>query len=87
MSLHRHRCNPDIDCSVFQIAIGGASADTETLLDKPLAPGQVHSVFYEKVAPYCLYQAVLQQEVILYAGKLISTTPSLFQGIIKFRVG
>ncbi|CAG0883524.1 unnamed protein product [Cyprideis torosa] len=85
-----HSVSPSITSILVQgkqIAIGGSTPETEVVLDKPLAPGQVHSVFYQQVARYCLYQAALQQEVILYAGKLISTTPSLFQGIIKFRVG
>jgi len=32
-------------------------------------------------------QAVLQQEVLLYCGRLIATHPTLFAGILKIRVG
>lgn len=32
-------------------------------------------------------QAVLQQEVVLYCGRLIATNPDIFKGILKIRVG
>jgi phosphorylase kinase alpha/beta subunit len=31
--------------------------------------------------------AVLQQEVVLYCGRLIATNPDIFRGILKIRVG
>lgn len=34
-----------------------------------------------------MIQAVLQQEVVLYCGRLITTSPHLFKGILKIRVG
>ena len=37
--------------------------------------------FPEQVIP-----AVLQQELILYCGKLIATNPELFSGILKVRM-
>lgn len=42
---------------------------------------------YTTVQPYDIIQAVLQQEIILYCGRLISTNPELFKGILKIRIG
>lgn len=42
---------------------------------------------YSTIQPYDVIQAVLQQEVILYCGRLISTSPDLFIGILKIRIG
>lgn len=41
---------------------------------------------YNTVQPLDVIQAVLQQEVVLYCGRLIATTPEMFQGILKIRV-
>uniref|UniRef100_K1RC00 Phosphorylase b kinase regulatory subunit n=1 Tax=Magallana gigas TaxID=29159 RepID=K1RC00_MAGGI len=37
--------------------------------------------------PYNIQEAVLQQELILGIGKLIATSPDLFDGILKIRIG
>ena len=42
---------------------------------------------YTKVQPHDIIQAVLQQEIALYCGKLIATRPDLFSGILKLRMG
>lgn len=42
---------------------------------------------YSTIQPFDIIQAVLQQEVILYCGRLISTNPELFKGILKIRIG
>jgi hypothetical protein len=65
----------------------GVPAKDEIILDKPLTPGEFHVVLYKRIAPHDTYLPPLQQEILLYAGKLISTNPELFAGILKFRVG
>lgn len=42
---------------------------------------------YNRIQPYDVIQAVLQQEVVLYCGRLIATNPEMFKGILKIRVG
>lgn len=42
---------------------------------------------YSTIQPYDIIQAVLQQEVVLYCGRLIATNPEMFKGILKIRVG
>ncbi|XP_071549609.1 probable phosphorylase b kinase regulatory subunit beta isoform X2 [Panulirus ornatus] len=60
----------------------------EILLDKPVQPGEIHDLFYTSALQADkVVQAVLQQEVVLYCGKLIATHTQLFNGILNIRVG
>ncbi|XP_076029946.1 putative phosphorylase b kinase regulatory subunit beta [Oratosquilla oratoria] len=60
----------------------------EIVLDKPVQPGEIHNLFYTPALQADnVVQAVLQQEVVLYCGKLIGTNPQLFQGILNIRIG
>ncbi|XP_065573924.1 probable phosphorylase b kinase regulatory subunit beta isoform X2 [Artemia franciscana] len=65
----------------------GVIGKEEIVLDKPMTPKEIQLVLYKHVAPYDLMQAVLQQEVLLYCGRLIATNPELFSGILKIRIG
>lgn len=65
----------------------GVVDQKETVFDKPMTPAAIHSIIYCTIQPYDVIQAVLQQEVILYCGRLIATNPDLFKGILKIRVG
>lgn len=65
----------------------GIIGQNETVFDKPMTPAEIQDVMYNKVQPLDVIQAVLQQEVVLYCGRLIATTPEMFQGILKIRVG
>ncbi|KAF2353900.1 Glycoside hydrolase family 15/Phosphorylase b kinase regulatory chain family, partial [Trinorchestia longiramus] len=57
------------------------------VLDKPVQPAEVHDLFYTKdLKPAMMVQAVLQQEVMLYCGKLMGAHPHLFRGILNIRV-
>lgn len=59
----------------------------ETVFDRPLTPSEIQTVVYSTIQPYDIIQAVLQQEVVLYCGRLIATNPDVFKGILKIRVG
>ncbi|GAB6026744.1 hypothetical protein CHUAL_013250 [Chamberlinius hualienensis] len=65
----------------------GVCGHEEYLVDKPLTPKDIYQIIYKWVYPLNHVQAVLQQEIILYLGKLIATHRNLFTGIIKIRVG
>ena len=67
-----------------QIVIGSYGGP-EVVIDHPLTPREIHVLLYNTIADP--YEAVLQQEIILYLGRLISTTPQLFQDILKIRIG
>lgn len=65
----------------------GVIGHKETVFDKPMTPAEIKDVMYSSVQPYNVIQAVLQQEVVLYCGRLIATNPDIFKGILKIRVG
>jgi phosphorylase kinase alpha/beta subunit len=67
-----------------QITIG-SFAGAEHVIDHPLTPKEIHALIYSTISDP--YEAVLQQEIALYVGRLVSTTPQLFQGILKIRLG
>nr|CAD7596405.1 unnamed protein product [Timema genevievae] len=66
---------------------GDQTGREETVFDKPMTPAEIQSVMYSTIQPYDVIQAVLQQEVVLYCGRLIATNPEMFKGILKIRVG
>lgn len=59
----------------------------ETVFDKPMTPAEIQNVMYTTVQPFDVIQAVLQQEVVLYCGRLIATNPTMFKGVLKIRIG
>lgn len=63
----------------------GSYGQREVEIDHPRTPKEIHQLLYDVITEP--YDAVLQQEIILYVGRLISTTPHLFEGIVKIRVG
>ncbi|VVC30201.1 Hypothetical protein CINCED_3A013396 [Cinara cedri] len=65
----------------------GVVDQKETVFDKPMTPAAIHSIMYSTIQPCNVIQAVLQQEIILYCGRLIATNPDMFKGILKIRVG
>nr|XP_021206842.1 probable phosphorylase b kinase regulatory subunit beta isoform X3 [Bombyx mori]XP_021206843.1 probable phosphorylase b kinase regulatory subunit beta isoform X3 [Bombyx mori]XP_037866538.1 probable phosphorylase b kinase regulatory subunit beta isoform X3 [Bombyx mori] len=65
----------------------GVIGQKETVFDKPMTPGEIQSVMYSTIQPYDIIGAVLQQEIVLYCGRLIGTNPDIFRGILKIRVG
>lgn len=69
-----------------QITVG-VIGQRETVFDKPMTPSEIQNVMYSTVQPYDVIYAVLQQEVVLYCGRLIATNPEIFKGILKIRVG
>lgn len=64
----------------------GVIGQKETNFDKPMTPAEIQNVMYTTVQPYNVIQAVLQQEVVLYCGRLIATNPSMFRGILKVSI-
>ncbi|GFR83463.1 phosphorylase b kinase regulatory subunit beta [Elysia marginata] len=65
----------------------GVFGHEESVLDKPISPNELKNILYSKCLPFDVCQAVLQQEIILSIGKLIATSPELFDGILKIRIG
>ncbi|XP_076755298.1 putative phosphorylase b kinase regulatory subunit beta isoform X2 [Xylocopa sonorina] len=69
-----------------QITVGVIGQE-ETVFDKPMTPTEIQSVVYSTIQPHDVVQAVLQQEVLLYCGRLIGAHPEMFKGILKIRIG
>lgn len=65
----------------------GVIGQKETVFDKPMTPAEIQNVMYTTVQPFDVIQAVLQQEVVLYCGRLIATNPDVFKGVLKIRIG
>lgn len=65
----------------------GVIGHEEVVFKSPMTPSEMREAIYSKVQPLDPIQAVLQQEIILYCGKLIQTDPDLFDGILKIRTG
>lgn len=65
----------------------GTIGESFTLFDKPMTPTEIQHAIYTKVQPFSTISAVLQQELIVYSGKLIASNPELFAGILVVRMG
>ncbi len=70
-----------------QVTVGTIGGKHYALFDKPMTPAEIHDAIYTEVQPFNITSAVLQQELILYCGKLIASSPELFAGILKVRIG
>ena len=65
----------------------GVFGHEEVEIIKPLTPDNIKEILYEKIFPFDIYQAVLMQELIINISKYITTTPEMFDGIMKLRLG
>jgi phosphorylase kinase alpha/beta subunit len=59
----------------------------EIVFDRPMTPSEIQNAMYSCFSWTDTIFAVLQQEVVLYCGRLIATNPDIFKGILKIRVG
>lgn len=67
-----------------QISLGTGS--NEKIINNPLTPIEIHTLIYSTIKTKNPCDAVLQQEIALYIGRLISTRPDYFDGILTIRV-
>lgn len=67
-----------------QISFGSGS--NEKVINNPLTPTEIHTLIYSTINSKNSCDAVLQQEIALYIGRLISTRPDYFEGILTIRV-
>ncbi|CAF0884251.1 unnamed protein product, partial [Brachionus calyciflorus] len=65
----------------------GVFGNDEVEINKPLTPDKIKQILYDKIFPHDIYQAVLIQELIINISKYISTSPEIFNGIMKLRLG
>lgn len=66
----------------------GLFGQEEEVISNPLSPGVIQGIIYSKC---CAHgderEAVLQQELVIHIGWIISNNPELFSGMLKIRVG
>lgn len=67
-----------------QISLG--TGQYERIVNNPLTPTEIHTLIYSTLNTKNPCDAVLQQEIALYIGRLISTRPDYFEGILTIRV-
>ncbi|TDH16682.1 hypothetical protein EPR50_G00000440 [Perca flavescens] len=66
----------------------GLFGQEEEVISNPLSPGVIQGIIYSKCSPQGgEREAVLQQELVIHIGWIISNTPELFSGMLKIRVG
>uniref|UniRef100_A0A3B3V2D4 Phosphorylase b kinase regulatory subunit n=1 Tax=Poecilia latipinna TaxID=48699 RepID=A0A3B3V2D4_9TELE len=66
----------------------GLFGHEEEVISNPLSPGVIQGIIYSKCSPLGgEREAVLQQELVIHIGWIISNNPELFSGMLKIRVG
>uniref|UniRef100_A0A8C6WLP7 Phosphorylase b kinase regulatory subunit n=1 Tax=Neogobius melanostomus TaxID=47308 RepID=A0A8C6WLP7_9GOBI len=66
----------------------GLFGHEEEVISNPLSPGVIQGIIYSKCSPHGgQREAVLQQELVIHIGWIISNSPELFSGMLKIRVG
>uniref|UniRef100_A0A3P8YV00 Phosphorylase b kinase regulatory subunit n=1 Tax=Esox lucius TaxID=8010 RepID=A0A3P8YV00_ESOLU len=63
----------------------GLFGHEEEVISNPLSPGVIKGILYSRCCGE--REAVLQQELVIHIGWIISNTPELFSGMLKIRVG
>ncbi|XP_059848902.1 phosphorylase b kinase regulatory subunit beta isoform X1 [Hypanus sabinus] len=69
-----------------QVTIG-VFGQEEEVISNPLSPAEIKNIVFNKCAKHDVRDAVLQQELVIHIGWLISTSPELFHGMLKLRIG
>ncbi|KAK4814178.1 hypothetical protein QYF61_010010, partial [Mycteria americana] len=65
----------------------GAFGQEEEVISNPLSPGVIKNIIYEKCHLQDEREAVVQQELVIHVGWIISNSPELFSGMLKIRIG
>ncbi|XP_076143594.1 phosphorylase b kinase regulatory subunit beta isoform X1 [Alosa pseudoharengus] len=63
----------------------GLFGQEEEVISNPLSPGVIKGIIYSKCSQE--REAVLQQELVIHIGWIISNNPELFHGMLKIRIG
>ncbi|XP_068267659.1 phosphorylase b kinase regulatory subunit beta [Nyctibius grandis] len=65
----------------------GAFGQEEVVISNPLSPAVIKNIIYNKCHLQDEREAVVQQELVIHIGWIISNTPELFSGMLKIRIG
>lgn len=78
---------PLITANIFLQVTLGAFGQEEEIISNPLSPSAIKDIIYNKCNLQDEREAVLQQELVIHIGWIISNSPELFNGMLKIRVG
>ncbi|XP_007536744.1 phosphorylase b kinase regulatory subunit beta isoform X4 [Erinaceus europaeus] len=65
----------------------GAFGHEEEVISNPLSPRVIKDIIYCKFNTHDEREAVIQQELVIHIGWIISNNPELFNGMLKIRIG
>ncbi|XP_010583348.1 PREDICTED: phosphorylase b kinase regulatory subunit beta isoform X6 [Haliaeetus leucocephalus] len=65
----------------------GPFGQEEEVISNPLSPAVIKNIIYEKCHLQDEREAVVQQELVIHVGWIISNSPELFSGMLKIRIG
>ncbi|KAJ8400431.1 hypothetical protein AAFF_G00395550 [Aldrovandia affinis] len=65
----------------------GIFGQEEVVISNPLSPGVIKGIIYSQCSTPGEREAVLQQELVIHIGWIISNNPELFRGMLKIRIG
>uniref|UniRef100_A0A8C4MCQ2 Phosphorylase b kinase regulatory subunit n=1 Tax=Equus asinus asinus TaxID=83772 RepID=A0A8C4MCQ2_EQUAS len=65
----------------------GAFGHEEEVISNPLSPSVIKNIIYYKCNTHDEREAVIQQELVIHIGWIISNNPELFNGMLKIRIG
>ncbi|XP_038067424.1 phosphorylase b kinase regulatory subunit beta-like [Patiria miniata] len=65
----------------------GVFGHEEELVLRPLSPNEISDIIFARCQKYNIREAVMQQEIIITVGKLVTTRPELFSSMLKIRTG
>ncbi|XP_078462665.1 phosphorylase b kinase regulatory subunit beta isoform X2 [Lampetra fluviatilis] len=65
----------------------GTFGHEEVIISNPLSPSVIKRLLYDACRHLDPREAVLQQELVIHIGWLISNSPQLFRGMLKLRIG
>ncbi|NXL77763.1 KPBB kinase, partial [Leptocoma aspasia] len=65
----------------------GAFGQEEAVISNPLSPAVIKEMLYDKCRLQDEREAVVQQELVIHIGWIISNSPELFSGMLKIRIG
>nr|XP_023411445.1 phosphorylase b kinase regulatory subunit beta isoform X4 [Loxodonta africana] len=65
----------------------GAFGHEEEVISNPLSPRVIKNIIYFKCNTHDEREAVIQQELVIHIGWIISNNPELFSGMLKIRIG
>ncbi|XP_061863865.1 phosphorylase b kinase regulatory subunit beta isoform X4 [Colius striatus] len=68
-----------------QVTLGACGQ--EVVISNPLSPAVIKDIIYKKCQLQDEREAVVQQELVIHVGWIISNSPELFSGMLKIRIG